>query len=185
MSYQPKNLLKLWVMIFTAVVLAGPALAAAPRKSPGGVTGGARLRPSSSWTHQRAARSVRHARDYSRDIYRYSRNAGHINPAVAKAESEELGHNITKAQQHLATARKEAGNDPDTVAALESIEKHLSSAAEQHKALHEECCKPSVDGAVSMSCCSSITLDLEKAQAEHNALLRSLEIKSKKTKKSK
>jgi len=180
MSYQRKKTLKWWAVIITALILAGPTTAFA--KVQGGVTGGARLRPGTSWANQRTSRHVRHARDYSRDIYRYSRGAGHINPVIAKAESEELGRNITKAKQAFATACQEKGNDETTIASLKSIEKHLASAENEHKVLHAECCKSSVDGKVSMSCCSSITLDLEKAQAEHNALLRSLEMKAEKPK---
>jgi len=181
MLYERKNLLTLWVLIFAVAVLAGPALAAAPKgRSPGGVTGGARLRPG-TWSNQRASRHVRHARDYSRDIYRYSRDARHVDPVIIKAESAALGQNIVRAQQEFAVACQEAGSDVDTVASLKSIEKHLDSAEKQHKILHKEYCKPSVDGSASMSCCSKITSDLDKAQAEHGALLRSLEIKTKKS----
>ena len=181
MSYQRKKVLKLWMVIITALVLAGPTTAVAQRSDvQAGVTGGARLRPG-TWANRRASRHVRHARDYSRDIYRYSRDAVYISPIVAKAESEELGRNIAKAQKEVATFRQEAGNDVATIAALKSIDKHLASAVKQHKMLHEECCKPSVDGRVSMNCCSAIILDLDKAQAEHDALLRSLEVKAKKS----
>jgi len=180
MFYERKKLLKLWVMVIAVAVLAGPALAATPRgKSPGGVTGGARLRPG-TWSNQRASRHVRHARDYSRDIYRYSRDARHVDPVIIKAESEALGQNIVSAQQEFSVACQKAGSDTAAVASLKSIEKHLESAGKQHKMLHEECCKTSVDGSVSMNCCSKITLDLEKAQAEHDSLLRSLEVKTKK-----
>ena len=116
---------------------------------------------------------------YSRDIYRYSRDAGRVDPAVAKSESEELGRNIAKAQNELATAKKEAGNDAATLAALKSIEQHLSTAAAQHAMLHAECCKDAVDGDVCMKHCNQILLELDKAQAEHNALIRSMEMQMK------
>ncbi len=179
MSYQRKRLLKLGTAVVSVAFLIGPSVASAQRGA-GGVTGEARLHPG-TWSKQRASRHIRHARDYSRDIYRYSRDAKTIDPAVAKSESEELGRNITKAQQEVAVACQKAGSDTATVASLKSIEKHLASAAKQHKVLHEECCKASVDGGVSMSCCSTIILDLDKAQAEQQALLRSLEINEKKS----
>ncbi len=139
-----------------------------------------RTRPTSQlWSNQRASRSVQHARNYSRDIYRYSRDAKTMEPAVAKSESEELGRNITKAQKELATVSKEVGNDPDAVAALKSINEHLAAAAKHHTMLHEECCKDSIDGKVCMTCCNTIIQELDKAQAEHDALMRSMEIKSK------
>lgn len=175
MSNEQNKLLKLCVVVLTAAVMMGPSDALAQRKSPGGVTGEARLRPG-SWSNQRASRRVRHARDYSRDIYRYSRDAGSIEPAVAKSESEELGRNIAKAQQELATAREELGSNPETVAALKSINEHLATAAKHHEMLHEECCKDTVEGTACMSCCNQIILELDKAQAEHDALIRSLEI---------
>lgn len=129
-------------------------------------------------SNQRTSRSVRHARSYSRGVYQYSRDADRIDPAVAKSESEELGHNITKAQKDLATARQEAGNDAKTLAALKTVDQHLTAAAEHHKMLHEECCKDEVEGSVCMEHCNQILLELDKAQAEQDALIRSMEIKS-------
>jgi hypothetical protein len=89
-----------------------------------------------------------------------------------------LGRNIAKAQNEMAKAKKEAGNDAATLAALKSIEQHLATAAAQHAMLHEECCKDAVDGGVCMKHCNQILLELDKAQAEHNALIRSLEMRT-------
>jgi hypothetical protein len=88
-----------------------------------------------------------------------------------------LGRNIAEAQTELAAAREDAGTDPETIAALKSVNQHLAAAAKHHAMLHEECCKDSVDGSVCMNCCNNILLELDKAQAEHDALIRSLEIK--------
>ena len=77
-----KYLLKLCVIILTVTILFGPSEVMAQRKkSPGGVTGGARLSPG-SWSNQRSSQSVRHARDCSPRIWRCSRNAGRIGGAV-------------------------------------------------------------------------------------------------------
>jgi hypothetical protein len=73
-------------------------------------------------------------------------------------------------------ARQEAGNDAKTLAALKTVERHLTTAAEHHKMLHEECCKDEVEGSVCMKHCSQILLELDKAQAEQDALIRSMEI---------
>jgi hypothetical protein len=175
MSHERHKLLNLGVVVLTAVVLLGSSDVLAQRKSPGGVTGGARTRPG-TWSNERASRSVWHARDYSRDIYRYSRDAGRIDPSIAKSESEELGHNIVRAQKEVAAAREELGTDPKTVAALKSVDEHLAAAAKHHALLHEECSKDSVDGSVCMNCCNNILLELDRAQAEHDALMRSMEI---------
>lgn len=130
------------------------------------------------WSNQRASRSMRHARDYSRDLYHYSRDAAKIEPEVAKSESEQLGKNIEAAQRDLNDARKKAGGDKETLAALEAIQKHLANAAATHKTLHAECCKDSVDGNVCTECCNEITKELEKAMAEHAALMRRLDLKA-------
>jgi hypothetical protein len=169
------SLLTLGAVVLAALALAGPTEAFAQRKSPGGVTGIDRLSPGRS-AHQRASRSVRHARDYSRDIYRYSQSAPMIEPSVAMAESKELGRNVTRAQEELAVVRKEVAMDPTTDATLKTIDQHLAAAAREHAMLDAECCKDSVDGLTCMKYCNRILLELDKAQAEHDALMRSMEI---------
>ena len=179
MSAKRIKMLLAWIIIVSSLVAAGPTSALA-QKSGGGVVGEARLHPG-TWGNQRASRSTRHARNYSRDIYRYSRDADRIEPSVAKSESEELGRNIAKAQKELPAARQEVGNDAAALAMLKSVEQHLAAAAEHHKMLHEECCKEAVDGSVCMKHCSAILLELDKAQAEQDALIRALEMKSAKS----
>ncbi len=131
------------------------------------------------WENQRASRSIQHARDYSRDLYRYSRDAQVVSPEVAKAESVELGRNIEMAQKELAAVGKQHEGDKQVLASLDSINQHIAKAAAVHKTLHEECCKDSPDGGITMHCCSEITKELEKAAAEHAALLRTLDQRSK------
>ena len=167
MTIQRKMLHTLVAVIVTAVLAS--EISAAPSL---GIS-----KPYYGSSNQRTSRSVRHARSYSRGVYQYSRDADQIDPAVAKSESEELGHNITKAQKDLATARQEAGNDAKTLAALKTVDQHLTAAAEHHKMLHEECCKDEVEGSVCMEHCNQILLELDKAQAEQDALIRSMEIK--------
>lgn len=168
MSIERKMLHTLVAVIVTAV-LAGET-SAAPSL---GIS-----KPYYGSSNKRTSRSVQHARSYSRGIYEYSRDADKIDPAVTKSESEELGHNITKAQKDLAAAKKEAGDDAKTLATLKAVEQHLTAAAEHHKMLHEECCKNEVDGSVCMKHCNQILLELDKAQAEQDALIRSMEIEA-------
>jgi hypothetical protein len=157
-----------------AVLLAGavPSPAFAQRDA------GAKARGDFSpfWSSQRASRSMRHARDYSEGLYRYSRESKAISPQVAKAEAEELGRQITNAQQHVGAVRAEIGDDKKAAAAVDSIQKHLDSAAASHAKLHAECCKDMVDGQVCGDCCSDVTKELEKAMAEHDALVRQLNL---------
>ena len=164
-------------VILTALAMATPVELFAQRgKSPGGLTGGARLRPGAS-ANQRVSRNVTHARDYARDIYHYSRDSGAIEPTVAKSESDDLGKRISQAQKELTVVREEVGNDPDVSKSLKTIESHLATAEQQQSMLFKECCKESVDGLACMKHCNQILLELDKAQAEHDALMRSMEIR--------
>lgn len=155
--------------VFSLLMLSEVALAAPSLGYPKG-------RPYYGSSNQRASRSIRHSRSYARNIYRYSRDADEVDPTVAKSESEELAHNISKAQKELAEAKQDAGNDPQTLAALKSVEQHLANAAKHHAMLHEECCKDSVDGGACMKHCNQILLELDKAQAEQDALIRTMEM---------
>tara|TARA_R110002124_G_scaffold223994_1_gene389449 strand:- start:32 stop:589 length:558 start_codon:yes stop_codon:yes gene_type:complete len=128
-------------------------------------------------SNQRASRSMSHARDYSRDLYYYARDAHIIDPKIAKSESTELGRNIEATKKELATIRKEYAGDKEVLASLKLIEDHLKNATTQHKTLHTECQMDTFDGNAGMKCCSDITKELEKAMAEHAALMRKLEIK--------
>jgi hypothetical protein len=167
-------------MAIIVAVLAVESNNALAQQSGGGVVGGDRLRPGTAGTagNQRASRSIRHARNYSRDMYRYSRDAERVEPSVAKSDSEELGRNIAKAQKEMTAARQEARNDAAALATLKSVEQHLAAAAVHHKLLHEECCKDSVDSGVCMKHCNQILLGLDKAQAEQDSLIRALEMKA-------
>jgi len=127
------------------------------------------------WANQRASRSLRHARDYSRDIYRYSRQAEIISPQVARAEVQNLGRNINLAKKEIAVVRNGFEGNKEVISALAAIDKHIAKAAETHKKLHEECAKDAPDGHMCASCCSDITKELDKALAEHAALIRKLE----------
>lgn len=128
------------------------------------------------WANQRTSRNIRHARDYSSGLYMYSRRARAVDPAVAKSESENLGRNIECAKKELTVVQQIAkmSDDKETLKTIDTINKHLANAAETHKALHEECCRESPDGTVASDCCSDITKELEKAMAEHDALMRKL-----------
>lgn len=152
------------LVVAAAVVLSDPSLASAQRK----------WRPNmyDRWGQNRAQRSMRHARDYARDMHYYSRDVEKVQPNVAKMESDSIGANIKSAQQELAAIRKQAGDDKEVLASLQAVETHLANAAKVHQTLHKECLKDSVDPGVSMECCNEITKELEKAMAEHAALLR-------------
>lgn len=129
------------------------------------------------WANERASRNLRHARDYSRGIYDYSQRAARIESPVAKSESEQLGRNLDAAQRELDVVRAEFPTDEETLASLKAIDDHLARAAKTHEILHAESSKDSVDGNHCAACCIDITKNLEMALAEHDALVRKLELK--------
>ncbi len=131
------------------------------------------------WTNQRAARRMQHALDYSKGIYEYSRDAKEVQAKIAEKESAELGRNIEAAKNEVSAIRKEYGDDKNVQASLKAIEEHLSAAATQHEKLHAECQSDQVDSSKTMECCNTITKELEKAIAEHAALMRQLGIDKK------
>lgn len=133
------------------------------------------------WSNQRAARNLRHARDYSRGFYVYSRDAHHVQPGIAKSESTELGRNIESAKKELGIVREQYSEDKEVLDSLAVIEEHLRKASDQHKTLHAACQKDEINPMVGMECCNVITQELEKAMAEHAALMRQLEIRSSST----
>ncbi len=175
MYYERKMLVSLCVVIAAMVAISSPSTVLAQRDA------GAKARGEFGkgfWSNQRASRKMRHARDYSRGFYRYSRDARTIQPSVAKSESDELGRNIDATRKELATVREEYAADKEVLAGLKVIEDHLAKATAQYKTLHAECQKGTVDGIVGMKCCNVITKELEKAMAEHAAMMRKLEIKA-------
>jgi len=181
MRKMQKGIPVLMGLVLATMVMSAPIdVFAQGRKSVGGLVGGERLHPG-SYSNQRASRNVSHARDYARDIYTYSRVPHGIEPSIAKAESEELGKRITQAQQDLSVVGAELGDDAAATKSLKSIQDHLAAAQQQHAMLHEECCKDSVNGLTCMKHCNQILLELDKAQTEHDALMRSLEIQGQPT----
>ena len=119
------------------------------------------------------SRSVQHASDYARDAQVYVQQHTKPAPAVAKTIVAELGRNLETAKKHLAAMKKAAGDDKETLAAIASIEKHLTAAFDHHKALHA-CCVEDFDAAKTMHCCDDLTKELDAVQAEHNELMKKL-----------
>ena len=123
-----------------------------------------------------AGHSMRSARDYSQDYRQYVRTAPakKVSPEVAKDAADAIGHYITKAQKHMASMRKNAGGDKETLASLDVIDKNLISAAKHHKEMHEICMEDDVDADGSMKCCEQMDESLKLAIAEHDKLMKRL-----------
>ncbi len=122
------------------------------------------------WSNQSAGRRLRHAADYSRGLNAYADNAKTIAPDAAKSEAAELGRNLEAAKKEFARIR-DAADDKEILATLDAIDQHLVKASEHYKQLHAEChgdCKPDQI----MTCCGTITEELERAMTEHKKLLQ-------------
>lgn len=121
-----------------------------------------------------AGRYLQSANDGCQDLYQYTYTTPAVAPPVAKKASEDISKNVDAAKKDLGTVRKEAASDKAVLAKLDAIEKHLAAAMGHHKMMHEECCKDHVDAEKTADCCSDMITELEKAQAEHRALMRLL-----------
>lgn len=162
--------------VATAVLIAAAVVAPSLAVAQGGLVGEARLHPGSkTWASQRTSRNLQHGREYARDFYRYSRNATQFAPSVARSEAAVLGQTIQRAQEATVATASEVGSDPTLKAAYDRLQGHLAAAAEHQAMLHKECGKDPVDGNACAACCSRVLLELDKAQAEHDAILRAQE----------
>jgi hypothetical protein len=123
--------------------------------------------------HQGFSRSVQHAADYSRDLHTYVHPPGKPPAAAVKVVVDELGRNLDAAKKHLATMKKEAGDDKATLAAIDKLEKRLTTAFDHHKEAHA-CCVENFDEAKALRCCGDLTKELDQISADHNALMKHL-----------
>jgi hypothetical protein len=137
---------------------------------------GAKMRGEFGVFGNSASRSMQNARAYYQDYRAYVQSvpAQNINPEVAKHVSDGIGDYIEKSQKHMAWMRKQAAGDKETLASIDSIDKHLADAAKSHKDLHGMCLKETVDAAGTMACCQTIDKSLEQSIAEHDKLMKRL-----------
>ena len=127
-----------------------------------------------------ASGAMRSAQEYSTNYRQYAKTAEKVNPEVAQEAADSIGTYITKSQKHMASMRKQAAGDKQTLTALDSIDKHLAAAAKSHAEMRETCLKDNVNAAESMECCKTIDDHLAKAIAEHDKLMKKLGLVTKK-----
>lgn len=123
-----------------------------------------------------SSRSMRSARDYSRDYRQHVQASpkAAVDAAIAKDAADSVGMCIDKAKKDVEAMRVEAAGDKETLASLDLVAEKLAEAAKHHKKMHELCCKENVDGEGSMACCKDIDKALEAAGAEHEKLMKRL-----------
>jgi hypothetical protein len=140
---------------------------------------GAKARGEFNFYGRSAGRSMRGARETSQAYREYAKTAPpqQISPDLAKVASESVGDDLTKTQKHLEWMRTQAKatSDKETLASLDSIDKHLAEAKKHHGGLCEHCTKDSVEAKGSMECCEKIDASLATALAEHDKLMKRLQ----------
>ena len=160
----------LGILLATGVMLFASQAAFAQRDA------GSKMRGEYNFWGNSAGGAMRSGRDYSRYYREYARDAQPVNPEVAREAADTIGQYITKAQRHLAWMRTQAqtGNDKETLASLDAIDKNLADAAKSHHEMHDTCLKADVDATGSMQCCQQIDESLAKAISDHDKLMKRL-----------
>ena len=109
-------------------------------------------------------------------VVRESPGVDVVSPQIAQAAADEIGDYITKSEKHLAWMRRqaEAQKDKETLASLDSIDRNLAAAKQNHTTLCSCCMEDNVDAKAAMACCQTIDDSLGKAISEHDALMKRL-----------
>lgn len=126
------------------------------------------------WSNQSVTRHLSYSQGYAQGLHDYASNVQTITPQLAQPTSESLGRTLTASQEDLKALRKELDKDSAMKGRLDEIEKHLKAAVEHHKAVHTESTKEGGDAQALLDSCNDLIKELDKAQAEHKALLRKL-----------
>lgn len=99
-----------------------------------------------------------------------------VSPRIAQAATDEIGDYIAKSEKHLAWMRRqaEATKDKETLASLDSIDRNLAAAKQNHATLCSCCMEDNIEAKAAMACCQTIDDALGKAISEHDALMKRL-----------
>jgi hypothetical protein len=159
-------------------LIAGLALIAVPHSVRAQGTGfqdaGAKIRGDIYWPGRASGRYIQSARNYAQEVQTYVAKAPKPEPSVVKDIKSELGHYLDEANKHLVAMKKDFAGDKETVAAVENLEKQLSTAVDHHKEMVACCENQTFDKVATMSCCKDLVKDLDKVHAEHTALMQTL-----------
>lgn len=162
----------LTLLLATTAVLFSSGVAFAQRDA------GSKARGEYNFYGSAGGSAMRSAQETSTYYRQYAQAAPDktVNPEVAKEAADSIGNYLTKAQAHMAGMRKqaEAVKDKTTLAALDSIDKHLSAAKKSHDEMRETCLKDTVNGTETLACCKVIDDHLAKAITEHDKLMKTL-----------
>jgi hypothetical protein len=162
---------------FTNICLtfaAGLVLALTPQFATAQQDAGAKIRGDVYWPSRAATRHVESARNYAQEVQSYVAKTPQPDPSVVKDIKTTLGTYLEEAQKHYATMKKDFAADKAAVAAIEKVEKELTAAVDHNKAMVACCEKEKFDKIATMSCCTDLVKQLDKVQAEHVALMKTL-----------
>lgn len=129
------------------------------------------------WSNQSASRRIGHALDYSRGLSDYARRAQTVDRGFATSHVEEIGRNISVAEQQLSVVRKEAeqSGDKQTVADIDRIAKDLQAATAAHADCKKHCEQANLDTAQLDRSAGEVTKSLEAAKKGHKQLMKRLD----------
>jgi len=130
------------------------------------------------WSSRSSARRISSASQYARDFQRYMAANPKPDPAVVKEVTTEIGNNLAEAKKHLAQLKQDFAGNKDAVAGIDSIEKQLTAAFDEHKLLCECCEKQAFDKIAAMECCDTLAKQLDKILTEHDELMLKLSPKA-------
>lgn len=128
----------------------------------------------SYWGNKSAQRRMGSARGYANDLFEYSWRARRANPQYAQTEAAEVERNVQAARKNLQDVRQEHPDNKEIATSLDSIDKQLATALSHHEAFCDECAKGDANDHTMMACCNEMVASLDKAIAEHQALMRKL-----------
>jgi hypothetical protein len=129
------------------------------------------------WPARGASRAIGRARESAQDFQGYVNKMAKPEPSVVKDVKAELARYLDEAGKYLATMKKDFAGDKETLAAIEKVEKELGAVAESQKAMIECCENETFDKAAGMACCKDFAKDIDKVNAAHQLLLKTLATK--------
>jgi hypothetical protein len=108
--------------------------------------------------------SVNHAIDYAVDYQQYVQNTPVVNPTIAADQIDAISDSVARAKKHFAEVRKNT-TDPETLAKLDTIDRHLTDAVRSHNKMIEN------NGEQTQEECLNQTIEsLQNVMAEHRNL---------------
>lgn len=126
------------------------------------------------WSSRSSARRLSGVQHYARDFQRHLATNPRPAPTVVREAPAEIGKNLQAAKKDLAQLKEDFAGNKEAVAGIETLEKQVAAAFEQHRLLHECCESQPLDKALAMKCCDELEKQLEIILADHDALMHKL-----------